>query len=187
MNARNDPRRAEYFQLNSAGAYGGAAPGAGLSGLISNLGLTRLDPDYDQPIVTYQEALAIIAESAYRTNNIALARQALDALRATYGGGAIGGTLSGSALLVNILEEKYIALFQNYEVYNDWKRTCYPNLTPSTQAAGGNIPARFTYPVAERSSNPDNIPDAGAQPRRNTNDPVTATSADGTACIGQKP
>jgi len=90
-------------------------------------------------------------------------------------------------LLTAILDEKYIGLFQNYEVYNDWKRTCYPNLQPSTQAFQGNIPARFTYPVAERSSNPDNIPSAGAQPRRNSNDPVNATSADGTACIAQKP
>lgn len=188
MVARNDPRVPEYFQKNGSGGYGGAAPGEGLNTAIhSNLGLTRLDPDYDQPIVTYLETLAIIAEAAYRTNNIALARQALDALRATYGGSAIGGTLSGNALLVKILEEKYIALFQNYEVYNDWKRTCYPNLTPANQTQGGNIPARFTYPVAERSSNPDNIPAAGEQPRRNANDPVTATSADGTACKGQKP
>ena len=187
MNARNDPRRDEYFQLNGSGVYGGAAPGEGLSNTISNLGLTRLDPDYDQPILTYMETLAIIAESAYRTNNIALARQALDAMRAEYGAAPIGATLSGNALLLKILEEKYIALFQNYEVYNDWKRTCYPNLTPATQAYQGNIPARFTYPVAERSSNPDNIPDAGAQPRRNANDPVTTTSADGTACKGQRP
>jgi hypothetical protein len=187
MNARNDPRRAEYFQLNGSGVYGGAAPGEGLSNAISNLGLTRLDPDYDQPVLTYMETLAIIAEAAYRTNNIALARAALDAMRAEYGGSAVGASLSGNALLLRILEEKYIALFQNYEVYNDWKRTCYPNLTPATQAYQGNIPARFTYPVAERSSNPDNIPDAGAQPRRNANDPVTTTAADGTACIGQKP
>jgi hypothetical protein len=41
--------------------------------------------------------------------------------------------------------------------------------------------------VAERSSNPDNIPAAGEQPRRNTNDPVTATSVDGAACKAQKP
>lgn len=187
MNGRNDPRRPEYFQLNSAGVYGGAAPGAGLSGLISNLGLTRLDPSYAQPIVTYEETLAIIAESAYRTNNLTLARAALDALIATYGGAPAGAGLSGTALLTRILEEKYIALFQNYEVYNDWKRTCYPNLTPASQAYGGNIPARFTYPIAERTSNPDNVPVPGEQPRRNANDPVTATSANGAACIGQKP
>ena len=188
MKTRNDPRLSEYFQLAENGQYGGAAPGEGLNTDIhSNLGLTRLDPDYDQPILTYGETLAIIAEAAYRGNNLGLARAALDALRATYGGSAVGAGLSGTALLTRILEEKYIALFQSYEVYNDWKRTCYPNLSPATQAYQGNIPARFTYPVAERSSNPDNIPDAGAQPRRNANDPVTTTSASGAACIAQKP
>ena len=189
MKGRSDPRLSEYFQPAENGQYGGAAPGAGLNTAIhSNLGLTRLDPDYDQPILTYKETLAIIAEAAYWTNNIALARQALDALRTTYGGSAVGAGLSGTALLTRILEEKYIALFQTYEVYNDWKRTCYPNLTPADpDAFNGNIPSRFTYPVAERSSNPDNVPDAGAQPRRNANDPVTALSADGTACKGQKP
>lgn len=188
MNTRSDPRRDEYLQLNDNGTFGGAAPGEGLDAAKhSNLGLTRLDPDYDQPILTYQETLAIIAESAYRTNNIALARQALDALRATFGGSAVGAGLSGAALLTRILEEKYVALFQNYEVFNDWKRTCYPNLSPATQAYGGNIPARFTYPIAERTSNPDNIPVPGQQPRRNANDPVNTTSADGSACIAQKP
>jgi hypothetical protein len=47
MNSRSDPRRPEYLQLNGSGVYGGAAPGEGLSNAISNLGLTRLDPDYD--------------------------------------------------------------------------------------------------------------------------------------------
>ena len=64
---------------------------------------------------------------------------------------------------------------------------CYPNLTPASQSYGGNIPARFTYPIAERTSNPDNVPVPGEQPRRNANDLVNATSADGTACRGQKP
>ena len=186
MNSRNDPRRSEYFQLNASGQYGGAAPGQGLSGAISNLGLTRLDPSFAQPILTWEENQAIIAEAAYHTGDLTLARSAINALIASYGGTPVG-SLAGSALLERILEEKYIALFQNFEVYNDWKRTCYPNLVPATDAAGGNIPARFTYPVAERTSNPDNIPAAGEQPRRNANDPVNATSVDGSACNGQKP
>lgn len=188
MNSRSDPRRAEYLQLNDAGTYGGAAPGEGLdSDKHSNLGLTRLDPSYQQPILTWLETQAIIAETAYRGGNLTLARSALDAIRASYGASAIGASLSGAALLTKILEEKYLALYQNYEVYNDWKRTCYPNLSPATNALQGNIPARFTYPVAERSSNPDNIPVTGEQPRRNANDPVNATSVNGSACIGQKP
>ena len=80
--------------------------------------------------MTYQETLAIIAEAAYRTNNIgAGTRRRWTRYATTYGGSAVGAGLSGTALLTRILEEKYIALFQNYEVFNDWKRTCYPNLT----------------------------------------------------------
>jgi hypothetical protein len=51
---------------------------------------------------------------------------------------------------------------------------------------GGNIPARFVYASSEITANP-NIPAIGAQPSRNTLDsPVASTSADGTACKGQK-
>jgi hypothetical protein len=186
MKARNDPRLDDYFTLNDAGQYGGANPGEGLDPVKhSNISDTRLSPDFPQPIITWAENQAIIAEAAYRTNNIGLARTTLDALRASFGLGPIGGGLSGNGLLTAILDEKYIALFQNYEVYNDWKRTCYPNLTPASNAYNGNIPARFTYPVAERTTNP-NVPPPGGQPLRNDNDPVTTTSADGTACKGQR-
>lgn len=186
MKARNDPRLAEYFGENGSGGYEGAAPGEGLdTDKHSNLSDIRLDPSFSQPIITWAENQAIIAEAQYRGGNIPAARTALDALRAEYGLGPIGASLSGAALLTKILEEKYIALFQNYEAYNDYKRTCYPNLTPSSNAYQGNIPARFTYPVAERTSNP-NVPVPSSQPRRNQNDPVTATAPDGSACKGQK-
>ena len=187
MVSRNDPRLPAYFSKNGKGTYGGAAPGEGLDvDKHSNISDTRLVPDFSQPIVTWAETQSIIAEAAFRTGNLGLARSAMDAVRADAGLSPIGGSLSGTALLKQILEEKYIALFQNPEVFQDYKRTCYPNLTPATASAAAGIPARFTYPVAERSANPDNIPDVGAQPRRNANDPVTATSVDGTACLGQK-
>lgn len=186
MKSRNDPRLPEYFSENGSGDYEGAAPGEGLdTDKHSNLSDIRLDPSFAQPVITWAENQAILAEASYRTGAIGPARTALDALRAEYGLGPIAGGLSGAALLTKILEEKYIALFQNYEAYNDYKRTCYPNLTPSSNAYQGNIPARFTYPVAERSANP-NVPVPSQQPRRNTNDPVTTTAPDGSACIGQK-
>jgi hypothetical protein len=54
---RDDPRVDDYFQENGSGGYGGAAPGEGLDAAKhSNLGLTRLDPAYHQPIVTYLDA-----------------------------------------------------------------------------------------------------------------------------------
>jgi hypothetical protein len=186
MLSRNDPRVPLYFAKNDLGTYGGAAPGEGLNpDKHSNLSGTRLVPEFPQPLVTYEETQSIIAEAAYRTGNIAVARTALDAVRATAGLPAIGAGLSGAALLKQILEEKYIALFQNTEVFQDFKRTCYPNLTPATTSSAAGSPARFTYPVAERTANP-NIPEVGAQPKRNANDPVTSTSVDGTACKGQK-
>ena len=187
MVSRNDPRLPAYFSRNARGAYGGAAPGQGLDvDLHSNISDTRLVADFSQPLVTWAETQSIIAEAEYRTGNPGLARSAMDAVRADAGLAPIGGSLSGPALLKQILEEKYIALFQNLEVFQDYKRTCYPNITPASASAAAGIPARFTYPVAERSANPKNIPDVGAQPRRNANDPANATSVDGTACLGQK-
>ena len=81
------------------------------------------------------------------------------------------------------MEEKYIALFQNIEVWNDYKRTCFPNLAPTV--ASLKIPARLPYDTNERQTN-TNIPPAEDQPTRNDNDPANATS-DGTgqACRGQ--
>ena len=66
------------------------------------------------------------------------------------------------------MEEKYVALFQNTEVWNDYRRTCYPNLTP---ASGNFIPARLVYGTDERRANP-NIPSPSQQPRRNQDRPA---------------
>jgi TonB-linked SusC/RagA family outer membrane protein len=57
-------------------------------------------------------------------------------------------------------------LFQNPEVWNDYKRTCIPALTPAASAP--LIPGRVNYPLSERNANPL-IPDGG--PQRNWNDP----------------
>jgi hypothetical protein len=57
------------------------------------------------------------------------------------------------------MNEKYVALFQNPEVWNDWKRTGFPTLV-------GTPPRRLTYPISEREANP-NTPADGA---RNWND-----------------
>jgi len=68
------------------------------------------------------------------------------------------------------MTEKYIALVQNPEVWNDYKRTCFPPLTPNG-AVSNKIPSRFLYPDAERNANTENIPVPGSQPARNANDP----------------
>jgi hypothetical protein len=87
------------------------------------------------------------------------------------------GSESGAALLREILTEKYIALFHQIEPYNDYKRTCFPNLAPTV--SGKKIPARLYYDTNERQTDP-NIPPPEEQPTRNANDPANATAPFGT-------
>ena len=181
MKQRNDPRLTAYFSPG-AGAGGqiiGAAPGQEFDGKQAWLSETRGAADFRQPVLTFAENQMIRAEAQYRTGAQAAALATLNGYRASVGLPAKGG-LSGAPLLTAIMEEKYVALFQNTEVWNDYRRTCYPNLTP---AAGTFIPARLVYGTDERRANP-NIPTPSQQPRRNQDDPPTATSTDGSQCRG---
>jgi hypothetical protein len=72
--------------------------------------------------------------------------------------------------------EKYIAQFQNIDVWNDYKRTCIPTLARYQTAT--EIPGRLPYGSAERTANPNlPLPSAypagttGTAPLRNWNDP----------------
>jgi hypothetical protein len=59
--------------------------------------------------------------------------------------------------------EKYVAMFQNIETINDYRRTCIPTLAVVTNNQGfANVPGRLFYPVSERNVNP-NVPDPSAQ------------------------
>ena len=88
----------------------------------------------------------------------------------------------GDALLREILTEKYIVTFQTIEGWNDYKRTCFPNVAPVVE--GRTIPARLFYDTAERQTN-TSIPDPSLQPSRNDNDPANATDPFGAECLGQ--
>ncbi len=67
-----------------------------------------------------------------------------------------------------IMTEKYIANYLQFEAYNDYRRTGFPNLPLNNEAYPDEtlevepeldiIPLRFPYPSSERSYNPDNIP-----------------------------
>jgi starch-binding outer membrane protein, SusD/RagB family len=164
LQTRNDPRLAQYFDPNAAGSYVGAAPGQQGSSGISTFDETRVAPEFRQPIVTWAENQLIIAEAAFRLGQTGAALAAYNAERADAGLPA-----AGSVTLADIMTEKYIALFQNIEVWNDWKRTCLPVLTPAQGTVGG-IPARLLYAQSERNTNP-NVPLPSDQPARNWNDP----------------
>jgi hypothetical protein len=159
----------------------------------TSLSPALLAPGYDQPLITAQENLLIWAEAAYRTGNEPLALQKLNEERALWAtqtiDPAVNASLppitgvSGTALLVEILKEKYIALFGNFEAWNDYKRTCYPNITPPSTATG-DVPARLYYDIGERQTD-SALPPADQQPSRNANDPANATDPLGAACKGQ--
>ncbi len=173
LKSTSDPRLSQYYSTNSVGDYVGAPPTGG-SGDYSQLADARGGADagqaFHQPIVTYAENQLIIAEAALQTGNQALAISAYNAERASQGLGPwIGGPITEQA----IITEKYIADFQEIEVWNDWKRTCLPTLVA---ASAGGIPGRLLYPLSsERDANP-NIPPPNQQPPRNWNQPNACPS-----------
>ena len=146
-----DPRLSDYFGENSVGDFVGAAPGEDESVDPSPLSSTRLAGDFAPPFVTYAENQLILAETAWQfaggggAGNAA-AQPFVSAERTALGLGALAVTG-----LATIMTEKYIVLFQNFEVWNDYKRTCLPALTPAPGSPF--IPAWLTYPLSERNAN----------------------------------
>lgn len=184
MKQRNDPQLTAFFSPGPAagGQIIGAAPGQEYDGAQAWLSSTRGAPEFRQPVLTFAENQMIRAEAQYRTGAQSAALATLNGYRAGIGLPAKSG-LAGAPLLAAILEEKYVAMFQNTEVWNDYRRTCYPNLAP---ASGNFIPARLVYGTDERRANP-NIPSPSQQPRRNQDDPPTTTAVDGSRCLGTAP
>ena len=167
---RGDPRLAQYFAPNGSGAFIGSKPGENNDATASDLSATRASPAFRQPLVTWRENQLIIAEAAYRTGDNATALTALNAVRADVGGAAYATPFvgTGAPLLAEIMLQKWIEDFQKIESWQDYNRTCLPNLTKAPGSTA--IPGRYLYPSNERNSNP-NIPAPSQQPARNQNDP----------------
>ena len=175
MRERGDPRIAAFFTEVPGGGY--LAPfesGASPASQISETG--RAAPDADFPLATCAENAYILAEAHHMSGDeagaVSAARAALACQEAYYGVDLSAvreatGAFSGEALLDAILEQKYVAQFLNIDVWNDYKRTCMPELEPRP----GGVPGRFFYGLTERQTNPGNIPEPAQQPERNDNDP----------------
>jgi hypothetical protein len=135
---------------------------------------------FQQPAITYAENELIIAEAALQTGHTGTAQTALDNVRANevYGADVSDGYAnctpqcafaaqpSVTVTLQNIMEEKYIDLYLNVEVWNDWKRTCLPYLAPAATSVVSttlqpSIPGRFPYGITEIDVNP-NTPSVGS-------------------------
>jgi starch-binding outer membrane protein, SusD/RagB family len=175
---RNDPRLGQYFTANNAsGEFWGLNQNNGIVGAptgavpsVINLPVRRA-LTFRQPILTWAENQLIMAEAKFRLGD-ATAITHVNNVRAS-----IGMTPVVAVTLTDIMLEKYIALFQNIEVWNDYKRTCVPTLARYQTAT--EVPGRLPYGSAERTNNP-NIPLPSAYPTgttgpsrlRNWNDPA---------------
>jgi starch-binding outer membrane protein, SusD/RagB family len=173
----NDPRLLELYQKATGQAnVVGATPGQTLTSAMGNVSAKRLTDSYGQPLVTYNENLLIKAEALFKAGNTQAALDTLNKERAAWGTAvnwhsAITLTpIAGPVTLEQIMNEKYIVLFQNVEEWNDYKRTCLPKLVPGNGAVA--IPGRLIYPTSERQTNGANVP---VDPVRNWNDPNACT------------
>lgn len=182
LQQREDPRLTIYYSpVTLKRADGtkfdtifGSAPGANKSGASSpNTDDGIAAADYNQPIVSCSENQFILAEANYYKDDTGAAQSALQAgvecQNKKFGVDIpVNAGLTGRDLLREIMTQKYIALFLNPEIYNDYKRTCLPNV-PTYE--GLAIPRRFLYGRSERQTN-TNVPSPDQQPAFNTNDPV---------------
>jgi hypothetical protein len=176
MKARNDTvRLLGYFDRNSAGQIIGSnqnnvAVPAGSAPSVINTAVRRAFT-FRQPMVTWAENQLILAEAKFATGDSAGAVANVNAVRA-----AVGLPALAAPTFVDVMTEKYIAMYQTIDVWSDYKRTCIPTLVPfgtNTEVIG-----RMPYGSAERTANPHiPLPTAyptgttGASSVRNWNDP----------------
>jgi starch-binding outer membrane protein, SusD/RagB family len=173
---RSDPRLTEYFDpaAGTATILGMNAEavlvGTGQAAVVNQA--TRRALTFRQPIVTWNENQLILAEAKFRTGDVTGATTHVNNVRT-----ALGLATLGTVTLSDIMLEKYIAQFQNIDVWNDFKRTCIPLVKPYQTNA--EVPGRLPYGSNERNANP-NLPlpseypakTTGASPLRNWNDPA---------------
>jgi hypothetical protein len=138
------------------------------------------------PIVTYEENLLILAEAGLRSNDVNTGLALLNDFRAFMANGGylsnpdpgqlqydpyviadfetggienLGGIATQNALLREVLEERYVTLFGQIEIFNDTRRTAAESgmavlVVPNV---GNELPQRFIYPQSEIDRN-SNIP-----------------------------
>jgi len=112
--------------------------------------------DFNQEMITYREMQFIIAEVDVRNggtqagydaylNGIRASFDRLGLDQAAYDQYVANADVTpgvGNLTLERVMIEKYIAMYLQPEVYNDWRRTNIPALTPT---AGEEIPVRWHY------------------------------------------
>ncbi len=160
----NDPRK-ELYMVQDGGDF--------LFYSSANTNLFWAQLDSPGVLMTYAEQKFIEAEALERTgaDGSSALREAIttnmqylgitESIITGYVSAiSLGGTLENDIEI--IIGEKYKALYGNtpLEVWNDYRRTGYPVLTPNPLGVNGLnpsgiIPRRLLYPISERVTNPD--------------------------------
>lgn len=169
LKSRQDPRLPIIASKNKNGAYEGRnvndapLPDPKMLSAVNSFYAGAAARLY---LVTYSEALFIKAEATFIKQGAAAAapiyRDAIAAHMAMLGVEPAAQqtyitsrpVLTADNAIQHIISEKYIANFLSLEVYNDWRRTGYPQLKPYTGNTAKGIPRRWPYPAIEELTNP---------------------------------
>ena len=164
LNSISDPRLPFYAAPDAAGGISGTPLGSIIT-TTSDVGNYFAAPDAPSPLVTYVEAKFIEAEAAFRANDKVRAAAAHNEAIKTHvklvtGADAPAAYITAQAsetdatiTLEKIMTHKYVAMFTQFEVYNDWRRTNIPALSPNPIGAVAGIPRRLPTTQEERLYN----------------------------------
>jgi hypothetical protein len=176
LKARNDPRLTAYFDPTAAGVFGMDADLnviGSTSASVVNVSVRRA-ATFRQPLITWAENQLILAEAKHKTGDVAGATTHVNNVRT-----AVGLPALASATFEDVMYEKYIAMYQNIDVWSDFRRSCLPLIKPySTQE---EVLGRLPYGSAERNANP-NVPLPAAYPDKTTGPSQVRNWNDPNAC-----
>lgn len=165
LDTMNDPRLSYYADTAVGGVYVGTPLGSTdntTSTVNTSTGVAS--PGKALPLVTYAEAKFIEAEAALRAGDGARAATAhndavISHITQTTGAAPDSAYIanyaaetSGTITLQKIMEQKYVAMFTQPEVWSDWRRTDYPTLSADPRATIA-IPRRLLTPQSELDYN----------------------------------
>ncbi len=158
----DDPRLPHFLTTNYDNEYVGAAPGSGDHN-TSSPGPALASETAPLALISYTEQKFIEAELYWRSGQQSLADEAyeeavissLRKLDIEDPEWEAAHAAIENADLEDIMNAKYVALFLNPEVWTDYRRTGYPNLTGYED---NDIPRRFLYSGRELNNNPSHTP-----------------------------
>jgi hypothetical protein len=163
--AHNDPRLSYYAAEDEDGGYSGSSIDPDAADLATSpIGAYYASPGSISPIMSFVELKFIEAEARLRSGDAAGASTAHnDAVKASIlqvtGASdaayetAYASETSSSISLQKIMTQKYYALFTQVEVWNDWRRTNLPALSPNPSGSVSGIPTILPTSQDERLYN----------------------------------